>query len=106
MENLDLINWKMVSFSSLWIIGLAVILAVFGFVDYHAKVSGSRFRDQLRKPNYQAWVNVGLALFCFGLLGSAKALWEAILWGILAIAFIVFGISSFRAWKRSQNGEE
>ena len=106
MENLDLINWKMVGSASLWIIGLAVILAVFGFVDYHAKESGGRFRDHLREPNYQAWVNVGLVLFCLGLLGSAKALWEGILWGILAIAFIGFGISSFRTWKKSRNGEE
>ena len=99
MENLDLIDWKMVGFASLWILGLAVILSVFGFVDYHAKAGGTRFRDELRKPIFQAWINAGLTLFCLGLLGSSGAWWESVLWGILAVAFLVFCIQSFRLWR-------
>jgi hypothetical protein len=102
MENLDLIDWKMVGFASLWIIGLAVILAALGFADYHAKASGGRFRDELRKSIYQAWINVGLSLFCLGLLGSSESWWESVLWGLLSVAFIAFSISSFRGWKKSQ----
>jgi hypothetical protein len=102
MENLGLINWKMVAFASLWILGLALILSVFGFVDYHAKASGGRFRDELRKSIYQAWINVGLTLFSLGMLGLADPLWESILWGILAAAFLVFGIHSFRVWRRGK----
>jgi len=100
MENLDLIDWRMVGFASLWILGLAVVLSVFGFVDYHAKVGGVRFRDELRKAIYQAWINIGLALFCLGLLGSSDTWWEAVLWGVLVVAFIVFSISAFRAWRK------
>jgi len=100
MENLDLIDWRMVGFSSLWIMGLAVILAVLSFADYHAKAKGNRFRDELRTPIYQAWINVGLTLFCLGLLGSSDAWWESVLWGLLAVAFLVFCISSFRAWRK------
>ena len=106
MENLDLIDWKMVGFASLWIIGLAVILAVLGFVDYHAKASGARFRDELRKSSYQAWINVGLALFCLGLLGSSSTWWESVLWGLLAVAFLAFSIGSFRAWNKERKTEE
>jgi hypothetical protein len=102
MENLDLINWKMVGFASLWIIGLSVILAVLGFVDYHAKAGQTRFRDELRKPIYQAWINVGLSLFCLGLLGSSDAWWESVLWGLLGIAFVVFSIRSFKEWGGSR----
>jgi hypothetical protein len=102
MENLDLIDWKMVGFASLWIIGLAVILAVLGFVDYHAKAGGGRFRDELRKSIYQAWIHVGLTLFCLGLLGSSNAWWERALWGLLAIAFLIFSIRSFRERRGSQ----
>jgi hypothetical protein len=106
MENLDLIDWRMVGFASLWILGLAVILSVFGFVDYHAKAGGRRFRDELRKSIYQAWINIGLVLFCLGLLGSSDAWWESVLWGLLAAAFLVFGIRSFREWRKETKGEE
>lgn len=105
MENLDLIDWRMVGFASLWILGLAVILSVFGFVDYHAKVGGVRFRDELRKAIYQAWINIGLTLFCLGLLGSSDTWWEAVLWGLLVMAFLVFGVGSFRAWRKDKRGE-
>ena len=103
MENLDLIDWKMVGFASLWITGLAVILSVLGFVDYHAKERKTRFRDELRRPSYQAWINVGLTLFCLGLLGSSDAWWETILWGLLAVAFIWFSISSFRESRKIED---
>ena len=106
MENLDLIDWRMVGFASLWIVGLAVVLSVLGFVDYHAKAGGIRFRDELRKPIYQAWINVGLALFCLGLLGSSGAWWESVLWGLMAVAFFVFSINSFREWKKESKEQD
>ncbi len=103
MENLDLIDWRMVGFASLWIIGLAMILTVLGFADYHARTKGDRIRDELRKPSYPIWINLGLTLFCLGLLGSSDAMWQAILWGLLAIVFIVLGISSYRTWRKDRS---
>jgi hypothetical protein len=104
MENLDLIDWKMVGFASLWITGLAVILSVLGFVDYHAKERKIRFRQELRRPGYQAWINVGLTLFCIGLLGSSDTWWERILWGLLALAFIWFSVQSFQESRKNNGG--
>lgn len=100
MENLDLIDWRMVGFASLWILGLAVLLTVLGFADYHAKVEGRRIRDLLREPGYQAAVNGGLTLFCLGLLGSARAWWEKALWALLAVAFLAYTVGSLRAGRR------
>jgi hypothetical protein len=105
VENLDLIDWKMVGFASLWITGLAVILSVLGFVDFHAKERGIRFREELRRLNYQGWINIGLTLFCLGLIGSSGAWWETVLWGGLAIAFIWFSIQSFREAKKTEGTE-
>jgi len=67
------------------------VLTVFGFCDYHAKEEKERFRIILRRPSYQIWLNVGLALFCFGIMGSSRAWWESILWASLGV------MSSIRA---------
>lgn len=99
MENLDLIDWRMVGFASLWIVGLAIELSVLGFVDYQAKERGERRRDLLRQPGYQIWVNFGLVLFCLGVLGSSRAWWEAVIWVLLAVAFGYYAIAAYRSYK-------
>ena len=102
MDNLDLIDWRMVGFASLWILGLSLILSVLGFVDYHARGNKRRFRDELKEPGYQVGINAGLVLFCLGLIGSARAWWESVLWGLLAAAFVYYGIVAFRERKTQQ----
>lgn len=97
MENLELIDWKMVGFASLWILGLAILLTALGFADYHAKLEDTRIRSLMRRPTYQLAVNFGLSIFCLGLLGSAKVLWETALWILLAAAFAFF---SFKSWRQ------
>ena len=101
MENLDLIDWRLVGFATLWIVGLAIELSVLGFVDYHAKERGERRRDLLRQPGYQIWINLGLVLFCLGVLGSSRAWWEGLIWGLLAVAF---GYYAFQAYRSNREG--
>ncbi len=100
MENLDLIDWRMVGFATLWIVGLAIELSVLGFVDYHAKERGERRRDLLRQPGYQIWVNFGLVLFCLGVLGSSRAWWESVIWVLLAVAFGYYAIAAYGKYKQ------
>ena len=102
MENLDLIDWRMVGFATLWIVGLAIELSVLGFVDYHAKERGERRRDLLRQPGYQIWINFGLVLFCLGVLGSSRAWWEAVIWLLLAAAFSYYSFSSFKKYREGK----
>ena len=106
MENLDLIDWRMVAFGSLWIAGLALVLTAIGFADHEANRQGLRTRDVLRRAGYQTAANAGLALFCLGLLGSAKAWWERAIWILLALSF---SYSTWRSWRaargRSREGD-
>jgi hypothetical protein len=95
MENLSLIDWRMVGFASLWIVGLAVLLTVLGFANYHADLEARRMRDLLRETDYQMAINAGLTLFCLGLIGSARTWWERLLWGALALSF---GYFTVRTW--------
>ena len=90
MENLNLIDWTMVAFGALWIVGLAVILSALGIAYYEARQADEKLRTRLRRPGYQLAVNGGLTLFCLGMIGSAGAWWERVLWALLALAFAVY----------------
>ncbi len=79
--------------------GLAIELSVLGFVDYHAKERGERRRDLLRQPGYQIWINLGLVLFCLGVLGSSRAWWEGLIWGVLAVAFGFYAFQAYRSYR-------
>ncbi len=94
MSNLGLIDWGLVSFSALWIVGLSIILAACSFADYNAAEQRLRTRTVLRGPSYQAAINAGLVLFCLGLMGSSRAWWEQLLWSALAITFAYLAIAA------------
>jgi hypothetical protein len=96
MENLALIDWKMVGFAALWITGLAVILSTIGFADYHASVEKNRFRRVVQKPAYRAAIDAGLILFCLGLSGSARSPFETALWLLFGIIFSYFMVQALR----------
>lgn len=100
MTNLDLIDWRLVGFSALWIVGLSIELAALSFADYMAAQQGLRTRTVLGQPGYQAAINGGLVLFCLGLLGSARAWWEQLLWLALAAAF---AYQTWAAWRRGRD---
>jgi len=102
MSNLDLIDWRLVGFSALWLSGLSVILAAFSFGDYTASQRRLRTRQVLGWPGYQAAFNAGLVLFCLGLAGTAPALWQQLLWAVLAVAF---GYQTWAAWRRRARSE-
>ena len=101
MDNLDLIDWRMLLFAALWISGLALLLSASGFAVYSANQTGQRVRKLLGSPRYQSWLNFGLALFCVGLLGSARACWEMILWGLLGAAFLVYAVAAWRSIRKA-----
>lgn len=96
MENLNLIDWPMVAFGALWIVGLAVILSALGFAYYEAGQADEKLRTRLRCPIYQRAVNAGLTLFCLGMIGSADALWERVLWGLFTATFAFYTWQSRR----------
>ena len=100
MTNLDLIDWGMVGFSSLWILGLAILLSVLGFAYYNADQPKTSFRGELRSEAYQKAINGALTLVCLGLLGSARAWWERIIWALLALSFLYFFLESQARKKR------
>ena len=104
MQNLDLIDWGAVGAASLWIMGLAVILACLGFADYRRATTGVKMRAVLGEPGYQLAINGGLALFCLGLLASSHTWWEVTIWGLLALVFLAYTLWAWRTRRRAKGG--
>ena len=102
MSTLDLIDWRLVAFSALWLTGLAVLLAVVSFADYLAAQQHLRTRAVLVWPGSQAATYMGFLLFCLGLLGLAHPWWQQLLWGLLAAAFAYLAWSAWRRRARLQ----
>ena len=99
MSNLDLIDWRLVGFSALWLSGLSVLLAAFSFADYLAAQQHVRTRAVLGWPGSHAAIYTGFLLFCLGLLGLAHPWWQQSLWALLAAAFAYLAWS---AWRRAR----
>lgn len=96
MDNLDLIDWRMVAFSFLWILGAAILLAAAGFAYDRSRREERRFKQVFADPPYDLAVNLGLLLFSIGMLGMESALWESIIWGLLSSAFLYFTLQSIK----------
>ena len=91
-----MIDWALVGFSALWVLGLAIALSALSFAYYRADTEGRRIRQVLSAREYQTTIDGGLTLVCLGLVGSSRTAWERVVWSLLAIAF---GLQGFQAWR-------
>ena len=97
--------WEVVA-NSVWILGLAVLLAAFSWASWAASAEGIRFRAVLRRPGIQRVLILGLMLFCAGLAATARAWWERTLWGLLTVIFAVQAWLTRRVTKRIGGGDD
>jgi hypothetical protein len=79
--------WGVIA-NSLWVLGLAVLLATLSWARWVAGTEESRFSDRLKQPQTRQALNLGLFLFCAGLAMTGRAWWERVLWGLLAAAWL------------------
>ncbi len=82
-----MIDWVAVGFGALWIFGLSLVTAALSFANSLASQQEQRFRQVLERPVYQIMINLGLVLFCLGWTGGVPAVWERLLWVVLALLF-------------------
>jgi O-antigen/teichoic acid export membrane protein len=82
-----MIDWAGLAHNALWVLGLAVALAVLTIAYDESRRFRQRLRDRLAAPGFQTGLNVGLTLVCLGLLFSARAWWERVLWALLTASF-------------------
>lgn len=90
-----MINWFNVFSATLWISGLALALALFGFARASREKST---RQVLAQPNFRVALMLALALFASGMGLSVGTWFERIGWGI------VVALSLWEAWSARRAG--
>lgn len=92
-----MIDWAGVFANALWVLGLAVVLAVASHAFYRAQTAGTSIRTVLAHPRFAALALSGLALTAAGLaLTSTRSVWEALALWILAVLCSAQAAIAFR----------
>ena len=94
--------WGVIA-NSLWVLGLAALLATLSWTHWVASMGKIRFRTVLRRPSIRWALDLGLVLFCAGLAATSGTWWERALWGLLAAAWMV---QAWLAGRSKANGRE
>jgi hypothetical protein len=82
-----MIDWWGLFHNSLWIVGLAVGLAVLSVADYQAHRQGIGRRQKLGEAGVRIPLVAGVALFCLGLAAASDPWWQRGIWGVLGALF-------------------
>ena len=84
-----MIDWVSVGFGALWILGLGLVTAALSFTNYLANQQKRGFKQALEMPACRIMIDLGLVFFCLGWAGGVSAVWERLLWAVLALIFAV-----------------
>ncbi len=87
-----MINWWGLSSNSIWIIAIALILAVVSIAYYQSQREGKKISTVLKSQNYSLILNISAALFCLGMASTLKKWWEIVVWLVL---MGIFGVHSW-----------
>ena len=95
-----MIDWVVVGFGALWILGLGLVVAALSFANYLASQQKRRFRQalEIEMPACQIMIDLGLVFFCLGWTGSVSSTCERIVWAVLAL---IFALQTWQARKMS-----
>jgi hypothetical protein len=83
-----MIDWFNLAANALWILALAIVLAVVSYASWQAALNHEKIRAQLARPGYQVYFDLAAVLFCLGMAGTSRRVWEISLWSLLAVLFI------------------
>lgn len=96
MQNLGL----SILFNSLWIVGLALLLATGSYHYDRAQQERSTFREQARSRSFVVAAWISATLVALGLAGTSARLWEAAIWIVLAFMSLA---NVLAAWRTSSD---
>ena len=84
-----MIDWYIVWFGMLWILGLGFLVASLSLANYLACRQKRRFGQALKRPAFRIMIDLGLLFFCLGWSGDVSSTWERIVWAVRALLFPV-----------------
>jgi hypothetical protein len=91
-----MIDWYFIGVHSLWIFGLAIVLAAFSWHDWQRRALARPLRQQLYRPSAQLPLSGGCVLVIVGLAMMKDAGW----WERGVCAALAVGLA-WSAWKAS-----
>lgn len=74
------IDWFSVFINSLWILGLAILLASFSYQYWLATEAKRPLRAQLNTATFQKTFWLGFSFIGAGLIGTSQTWWETGIW--------------------------
>ena len=101
-----MIDWYSVAANSLWILGLAVLLATLSYSDWKRSVEKRSLRSVLGEFTPSLCINFGLFLFCSGLLATSTTWWETAGWGIALLLVIGQVVADVIEQRKKEAGVE
>jgi len=97
-------RWYWVAINGLWILGLSLCLAGFGYHHWLAREGGQAKGNSFTQRIWQPPQRLGMLLICVGWgLAQTSRVWETVLWLVLA-AWIAAGLLSRSARSRIRGG--
>lgn len=84
-----MIDFAQVAANVLWVLGLALLLAVWSYARYEAHRQEVKIREMLGRLGYSLWINAGLLLFVAGMALTEDRWWARGLWILVGIGFLV-----------------
>ena len=84
-----MINWYNLFANGLWIIALALLLAILSYSRWEAKQRGERLADRLDHSQRIIPLNIAGSLFCLGLAATSHRWWEIVVWLLLFTLFLI-----------------
>lgn len=82
-----MINWWDLAANSVWILAMALGLAVVSAAYYKSKIENLKLKNVLDKPKYALMLNIAGAVFCVGMILTTNVWWEMVLWGVMTGLF-------------------
>ena len=98
--------WGVLS-NSLWILGLAVLLAVWSYASYQASRTKQKIRTIVDKLHYALILDAGLLLCLLGMATTEDRWWARALWLIISAGVVAEGVWRIVEYRRatSSSGE-
>ena len=84
-----MIDWYNLAANALWIMALALTLAIMGAVRWEAIRQRKKLGSVLHAPAWQAALAVAGIMFCGGLAATADAIWVSVLWLAWLVLFSI-----------------
>lgn len=84
------IDWFSVLINSLWILGLAILLASFSYQYWAAAEAKRPLRTQLNTPAFLKTFWLSFAFIGAGLVGTSQAWWETGIWTFFTLLSLFY----------------